>query len=72
MQLRDYLQKSKHYLKGRDANEVSATLAAAGVVSEGAAGSMIQSLSKLDCTLGPDEIKQNSGGGANCSFRTGE
>ena len=55
-------------LKGREANEVNATLAAAGAVAEGAAGSMIQSVTNLTCTLDPNVIKDNAGGGADCSF----
>jgi hypothetical protein len=65
-------KKAKHSLKGRAANEVYATLAAAGVASEGAAGSMIQAISKLTCTVDPVVIKDKSGGGADCSFETGE
>jgi hypothetical protein len=62
--------KGKRTLKGREANEVIATLAAAGATAEGAAGSMIQTVTKLSCTLDPDVIKDNSGGGADCSFAT--
>jgi len=58
--------------KGREANEVFATLAMAGVTPEGAAGSMIENVSKLNCTLDPGAINDKSGGGAECSFRTGE
>lgn len=61
----------KRALKGRAANELFATLVAAGVMAEGAAGSLIASISKLDCTLDPSEIKQKAGGGAQCSFDTG-
>ena len=49
-----------------------ATAAAAGVPSEGAAGSSIESISKLRCTIDPNEIMQKAGGGANCSFETGQ
>lgn len=63
-------KKGKRSLKGHDANEVYATLASAGVVAEGAAGSMIESVTKLNCTLDPAVIKDNSGGGADCSFGT--
>jgi hypothetical protein len=63
--------KAKRSLKGRAANEVYATLASAGVTAEGAAGSMIESVSKLSCTLDLGEIKQNAGGGADCSLQTG-
>jgi len=63
-------KKGKRSLKGREANEVSATFAAAGVTPEGAAGSMIQTISKLSCTLNPSAIKENSGAGADCSLQT--
>jgi len=63
-------KKRKRSLKGREANEVFATLASAGVAAEGAAGSMIESVTKLSCTLDPAEIRDNSGGGADCSFAT--
>jgi hypothetical protein len=62
----------KRKLTGREANEVGATAAAAGVPSEGAAGSSIESISKLRCTIDPNEIMQKAGGGANCSFETGQ
>jgi hypothetical protein len=65
-------KKGKRSLKGREANEVYATLASAGVVAEGAAGSMIEGVTKLNCTLDPAVIKDNSGGGADCSFGTGQ
>ena len=64
-------KKGKRSLKGHEANEVYATLASAGVTAEGAAGSMIESISKLSCTLDLGEIKQNAGGGASCSWQTG-
>ena len=63
--------KGKHSLKGREANEVYATLASAGVTAEGAAGSMIESISKLSCTLDLDAIKQSAGAGADCSWAAG-
>ena len=62
----------KRTLTGREANEVGATAAAAGVPSEGAAGSSIESISKLRCTIDPHEIMQKAGGGANCNFETGQ
>ena len=64
-------KKGKRSLKGRAANEVYATLASAGITAEGAAGSMIESISKLSCTLDLGEIKQNAGGGASCSWQSG-
>jgi hypothetical protein len=65
-------KKTKRSLSGREANEVFATLASAGVTAEGAAGSMIEGVTKLSCTLDPAVIKDNSGGGADCSLTTGE
>jgi hypothetical protein len=62
----------KRTLKGRAANELYATLVAAGVATEGAAGSTVASVTMLDCTLDPNEIKQKAGGGAECSFMTGQ
>jgi hypothetical protein len=58
-------------LKGRQANEIYATEAVAGVPSDGAAGSIFESLSNLVCTLDPGEIRQKAGGGANCTFDAG-
>ena len=62
----------KKSLKGREANELYATAATAGVVAEGAAGSNIESFSKLNCTIDPKEIRQKAGGGAQCTFETGK
>jgi len=63
---------SKRALKGREANELNATLAVAGVASEGAAGSVIESVTKLACKIDPREIRQKAGGGAQCTFETGQ
>jgi len=62
--------KGSRTLKGREANEIYATLTAAGATAEGAAGSMIQTVTKLSCTLDQDVIKDHAGGGADCSFAT--
>ena len=62
---------NKRTVKGREANEIFATLALAGVPSDGAAGSIFESLSKLSCTLDPKAIKEKAGGGADCSFEPG-
>jgi len=62
---------TKRSLKGREANEIYATEVMAGVPSDGAAGSIFESLSKLNCTLDPKVIKENAGGGADCSFEPG-
>ncbi|SIO61642.1 hypothetical protein SAMN05443247_08912 [Bradyrhizobium erythrophlei] len=58
-------------LKGRKANEIYATEVMAGVPSDGAAGSIFEALSKLSCTLDPKVIKENAGGGADCTFEPG-
>lgn len=59
-------------LRGREANEMSATLAAAGVPVEGAAGSMIESVSQLACTIDSNEIRQMAGAGVKCTFETAQ
>jgi hypothetical protein len=53
---------------GRKAHELYATLAEAGVPPEGAAGSIFEAVSNLDCTIDPAEVKQKRGGGAHCTF----
>jgi hypothetical protein len=64
------LKGGKRTLTGREANELFATLALAGVTPEGAAGSMIESITKLACTIDPNMIKQKDGGGAECNWET--
>lgn len=58
-------------VKGREANEIFATEALAGVPSDGAAGTIFEGLTKLSCTLDPKVIKENAGGGADCTFEPG-
>jgi hypothetical protein len=55
---------------GRKASEIYATLIEAGVPGDGAAGKIYEAVAQLSCTIDPNEIKQNSGGGASCSFTT--
>jgi hypothetical protein len=55
-------------LKGRRAHELYATLAEIGVAPDGAAGSTFEAVSNLKCTIDPGEVKQSSGGGANCDY----
>jgi hypothetical protein len=62
---------STRTLKGREANEIFATEVTAGVPSDGAAGSIFESLSKLSCTLDPKALKDKAGAGADCSFEPG-
>ena len=59
---------AKQTITGRRASEIFATEAMAGVPADGAAGSVSESLSKLNCTLDPAEIQQKAGGGATCTF----
>jgi hypothetical protein len=54
--------------QGREANELHATLAMAGVPSDGAAGSIFESVLKLSCTLDSAEINEKAGGGAECTY----
>jgi hypothetical protein len=48
-------------LKGRSAHEI-------GVQPDGASGSIFKALSNLKCTIDPNEVKQKSGGGAECQY----
>ena len=61
----------KRNLVGRDANELYGTLALAGVTSEGAAGSIVASIMKLECTIDPVLIGQTTGRGATSTFEIG-
>ena len=58
-------------LTGRKAHELYATMAEAGLLSQGSPGMMYESLSHLVCTIDPHEIAQKGGGGANCTFDAG-
>ena len=62
--------KKTESFTGRAANELYATEALAGVPSDGAAGKIYESVSKLKCTLDPKAIAQNDGSGADCSYET--
>ncbi len=55
-------------LTGEPANALYATLAAAGVPSDGAEGSIYEQVQGLACTLTPSVIVQNGGGGASCAY----
>ena len=55
---------SNHELKGREAHELYATLVEAGVASDGAAGTIHESVTHLLCTIDPNAIKQKDGSGA--------
>ena len=58
-------------LHGRAAHELFATIGENGVPGDGAAGSIFEALSQLDCTIDPHEIAQRAGGGASCTFMPG-
>ncbi len=62
---------SNRALKGREAHELYATLIEAGVASDGAAGTIHESVTHLICTIDPNAIKQKDGSGAECKFDTG-
>lgn len=55
-------------LTGRSAHELYATMAEAGIPSDGAAGSIFEGVNDLHCTINADEIKDQSGGGAHCTY----
>jgi hypothetical protein len=57
-------------LTGFQANEITSTALAAGATSEGAAGSIKENFSKLECAIDPNEIMKKAGGGAECTFQT--
>ncbi len=61
---------TRHFT-GRRANELYATMAEAGVASDGAAGSIFEALTALSCTIDPNVIRQNAGGGADCTYAAG-
>lgn len=64
--------EKKVMLNGRKAHELYATIAEVGVPPDGAAGSVFEALSRLDCTIDPNVIKQKAGGGASCNFNPGQ
>ena len=59
-------------MTGREANEFSATAISARASSEGAAGSIVENISRLECMIDPNEIKKKDGVGAECTFETGQ
>jgi hypothetical protein len=58
-------------LKGRRAHELYATIGEVGVAPDGAAGSVFESLSNLNCTIKPSEVADRAGAGASCTFDSG-
>ena len=59
-------------LAGRAAHELYTTLAEDGVSSEGAAGSIYESVTQLSCTIDVRVVQQRGGGGAGCTFTPGQ
>jgi hypothetical protein len=55
-------------LKGREANELFATLLEVNLVPNGAAGSVFIGLRQLNCLVEPDELRLKGGGGVTCDF----
>ncbi len=60
--------KQTSTLTGRAAHEFFATMIEVGVQPEGAAGAMYAGISHLNCTVDPNEVEQQDGGGATCNF----
>jgi hypothetical protein len=60
--------KTVKTIDGRAANELYTTEAMADVPSEAAMGTIYEGLSKLHCTIDPQQIKQQDGGGADCTY----
>lgn len=58
-------------LKGLEAQALYATLVEIGVPSDGAAGTIYESVKNLDCAINPEEVKDGSGAGAKCRFSRG-
>jgi len=63
--------EKKVLVKGRKAHEMFATIAEVGVPPDGAAGTIYESLSHLACAIDSGEVKQKTGGGAECKFEPG-
>ena len=58
-------------LKGLEAQALYATLIEIGVPSDGAAGTIYESVKNLDCAINPNEVKNGGGAGAKCRFSRG-
>ena len=63
--------EKKVLVKGRKAHELYATIGEVGVPPDGAAGTIYESLSHLACAIDSGEVKQKTGGGAECKFEPG-
>jgi len=55
-------------LTGRAAHEIYSSLVEVGNPSNGAAGTIFESLNRLSCTIDPQALRRNDGGGAHCAF----
>ena len=55
-------------LAGRAAHELYATLLEVGVEADPGAGNIWVSVSKLNCAIDVDEVKDKAGGGAKCEY----
>lgn len=60
--------KRKVSVRGRAAHELFATLDEIGVPPDGAAGTVYESVSNLECVVDPAEVEQKAGGGAHCKY----
>ncbi|MGA2041887.1 MAG: hypothetical protein ABSG83_00800 [Roseiarcus sp.] len=58
-------------ISGRRANELYATMIEADAPSDGAAGTIFESLNHLACVIDRNAVKRNDGGGASCAFGPG-
>jgi hypothetical protein len=63
---------AKRTLTGRTAHELYATLVEVGVPSDGAAGSIFESVTMLTCNVDVGAVKDKAGGGADCTFTAGQ
>jgi hypothetical protein len=62
---------AKRTLTGRAAHELYATLIEVGVPSDGAAGSVFESVTMLTCNVDVGAVKDKAGAGADCTFTSG-
>jgi hypothetical protein len=62
---------AKRTLTGRAAHELYATLIEVGVPSDGAAGSVFESVTMLTCNVDVGAVKDKAGGSADCTFTAG-
>ena len=53
---------------GERAHELYATLLEIGVPPDAGAGSVSETVSRLDCKIDPNAVIANAGGGAHCDY----